>query len=585
MNTEQSPNVIESEIAGDKLLSTGDLTEAVNQFQEALNLYESENRHSDKARVHTKLGKLYGSIQDTENALSNYLEALDIQNAHGSAVEIINAQISVGHFYQGLFLLSNSLEYFTIALDGAIQLNSSSLIAECRYSLGNCLNWMERLEEAGKQLSLALESEEINDGLKMRILGSSGILAYKQGRSSEALEFFKESLEINERTANNQSFKTSVLKSMGMAYFLENQKGKALECLSESMSMANERTDLGTLTTIHEHYSKIYESSGDYKIALDHLKKRIELADIVMGENDKLKTRELQKRYDISESQREKEIYRLKNIDLVEANEEINRQKAELQSKNRQITDSLYYAGRLQRAVLPSVNTLEKLLKESFVYFQPKDIVSGDFYWFTEKDDRLLIAAVDCTGHGVPGALLSMMGNNLLNECVLKEGLIEPAAILENLNQRTKSLLQKHGADVIANDGMDVALCSIDKKNGLLSFAGAHRPLIMIRGGELVETKGSRISIGGYSDYDAGFEQHEIAIEEGDTFYIFSDGYPDQFGGPDNRKFMSKRMKEFLLATSGVPLSEQYTLLKSELDNWRFGREQVDDILVIGFRP
>jgi serine phosphatase RsbU (regulator of sigma subunit) len=484
-----------------------------------------------------------------------------------------------------LFLLSNSLEYFTIALDGAIQLNSSSLIAECRYSLGNCLNWMERLEEAGQQLSLALESEEINDGLRMRILGSSGILAYKQGRSSEALEFFKESLEINERTANNQSFKTSVLKSMGMAYFLENQKDKALQCLSESMSMANERTDLGTLTTIHEHYSKIYESSGDYKIALDHLKKRIELADIVMGENDKLKTRELQKRYDISESQREKEIYRLKNIDLVEANEEINRQKAELQSKNRQITDSLYYAGRLQRAVLPSVNTLEKLLKESFVSFQPKDIVSGDFYWFTETDDRLLIAAVDCTGHGVPGALLSMMGNNLLNECVLKEGLIEPAAILENLNQRTKSLLQKQGADVIANDGMDVALCSIDKKNGLLSFAGAHRPLIMIRGGELVETKGSRISIGGYSDYDAGFEQHEIVIEEGDTFYIFSDGYPDQFGGPDNRKFMSKRMKEFLLATSGVPLSEQYTLLKSELDNWRIGREQVDDILVIGFRP
>lgn len=581
----QQLEITELEAEGDRLLAEGNLTEAVNRFQEAIAQFEGDSNLVDRARIHGKLGGLFNSVTDAENALSNYLLALDLYKAVDQKENIIRAQLKLGHFYLGILQLSNSLEYYSQALSNAKLHGDEQLIVECMYQLGNGYNWMDRLPEAVEQLQLALSHEVIPDGLRKRILGSLGIVAYKEGRSAEALEYFSESLRLNEQTTNDASFRMSVLKSMGIAYFLENDTEKAIECMDEAMAVANDRTDWGQLTTIYEHYSKIFERKGDYKSAFEYLQKKLEVSDILQSETVKLKTRELQKRFDIAESQREKEIYRLKNIDLAEANEEISRQKTELQTKNRQITDSLFYAGRLQRAVLPSEQGLSRWLRESFVYFEPKDIVSGDFYWFSFRNDRLLIAAVDCTGHGVPGALISMMGSNILNELVNKEGITEPAAILQDMNRKMKRLLQNSESGVTANDGMDLSICSIDLNSRMLDFAGAHRPLTMVRNGVVSEIKGNRISIGGFSDFDSKFEQHRIEFEQGDAFYMYSDGYADQFGGPNDRKYLNKRLKELLQNIAERPMKEQRLILADEHLNWRGSTEQIDDILVIGFKP
>lgn len=567
------------------MLVAGELKDAVILFQEALERYQTEERIADQGRIHRKLGSLFSSVTDTENGLENYLQALDIFRDLQLKEETVRSQLDLGFFYQGVFQFANAIEYYISALNEAKQLANPQLIAESHYSLGNCYNWMDRLSDASTQLKLALEIEPVPDTLRMKMLGSLGIVSYKENRSAEALEYFKESLKLNEQTVNSPAFRMSVTKSMGMAYLLENDTENAIRCMDEAMAAANERTDWGTLTTIHEHYSKIYEKVGDFKRALEHLQKRIDTADILQNENVKMKTRELQKKFDIAESQREKEIYRLKNIDLVQANEEISRQKSELQTKNRHITDSIFYAGRLQRAVLPSEKGLGRWLPDSFIYFEPKDIVSGDFYWFSQRNNRLMVAAVDCTGHGVPGALISMIGSNILNELVNKEGLTEPAAILQDMNRKMKRLLQNSESGATANDGMDLSLCSIDLSARVLHFAGAHRPLIFVRNGMLHEVKGSHVSIGGFSDFDAEFEEHRIDIEAGDAFYIFSDGYADQFGGPNNRKYLNRNFKELLLSTSNLPMAEQHKAVVNEHRNWRNTNEQIDDILVIGFRP
>ena len=317
---------------------------------------------------------------------------------------------------------------------------------------------------------------------------------------------------------------------------------------------------------------------------MEHLKKNKEFEGIIVNENIKFKTRELQKKFDISESQKEKEIFRLKNIDLVNANDEISRQKIELEEKNRNITDSIFYAGRLQKAILPPENLLNKYFEEAFIFFQPKDIVSGDFYWFSGKNEHFVLAAVDCTGHGVPGALMSMMGNNFLSSIVETEGKTNPAEILQEMNKRTKASLQNKEASVTANDGMDLALCSIDFKNNTLYYSGAYRPLVFIRNGQLSEIKADKHSIGGISEFDTTFTLHQLNIQKGDTFYIYSDGYADQFGGHKNRKYMAGKLKEFLVEISAKPMNEQQQLLAVNHYNWRGANEQVDDLLVIGFR-
>lgn len=258
--------------------------------------------------------------------------------------------------------------------------------------------------------------------------------------------------------------------------------------------------------------------------------------------------------------------------------------KLQLEIKSQETLDSILYAKRIQEAILPLVTKVKKSLPDSFIFHLPRDIVSGDFYWFKKAKGKIYIASVDCTGHGVPGAFMSMIGTILLDDIVEKKEIYEPDQILNELHKDVVKALKQNTREKASKDGMDVALCVIEEDYSKMSFAGAFRPLIHYRKGEMTRIKSNSFPIGGFTKIDPVFEKHEIEIEKGDQFYIYSDGYADQFGGEKNKKYMTKRFRDFLLSIAEKSMDKQKELLKQEFDRWRGEEDQVDDVLVIGFR-
>jgi serine phosphatase RsbU (regulator of sigma subunit) len=260
-------------------------------------------------------------------------------------------------------------------------------------------------------------------------------------------------------------------------------------------------------------------------------------------------------------------------------------QKEELTLKNKSITDSINYAKRIQTAMLPPYRLFKSVFPSSFVLYMPKDIVSGDFYWINKLGDKIFVAAVDCTGHGVPGAFMSIIGFELFRKITNIEGLSRPSDILNRLNEDFHVIF-KDVDNVVLRDGMDVAFCSIDKKNMILEFAGAFNPLYLIRDNKITEIKGDRFAIGldETNFKEQTFKNHLIPIQQGDIIYIFSDGFADQFGGPDGKKYKYRRFRHLLLNLHRLPMDKQHEILENNVMEWRGQQEQVDDILVIGIK-
>lgn len=264
---------------------------------------------------------------------------------------------------------------------------------------------------------------------------------------------------------------------------------------------------------------------------------------------------------------------------------EIMQQKEEIEEQKRHITDSIQYAKRIQTAILPPDRYVNNLLKNNFILYLPKDIVSGDFYWLDKKEDLIMIAAVDCTGHGVPGAFMSIVGFNQLNYAVNVKKARKASDILDELNFGVTKTLREDQGPTSIRDGMDLALCTIDLKKKKLQYAGALNPLILIRDGELIQYKGDKMPIGTSIQGELlKFTNHLIDLKDGDCLYMFSDGYADQFGGPDNKKFLSKRFRNLLFEIHNKPLDEQHQILVKTLEDWKGDEEQVDDIIVMGIR-
>jgi ligand-binding sensor domain-containing protein/serine phosphatase RsbU (regulator of sigma subunit) len=273
-------------------------------------------------------------------------------------------------------------------------------------------------------------------------------------------------------------------------------------------------------------------------------------------------------------------------------NKEVIEQKAIIEAKNHDITDSIKYAKNIQEALLPPLQNLHAELKEAFVLYQPKDIVSGDFYWFAKRNNKRFVASVDCTGHGVPGAFMSIIGNTLLNEIVTEKNITEPAEILDELHTGVKTALKQSESENERRDGMDIALCSLNEEGTMLEYAGANRPLWIFRknktGEEAFEMiKANKFPIGGmelHENEKRKFTNHSIPVDKGDMIYIFSDGYADQFGGERGKKFMVGNMQKLVAEIYNKPVKEQERLLLQAFQDWKGNLEQIDDVLVIGFR-
>lgn len=305
-----------------------------------------------------------------------------------------------------------------------------------------------------------------------------------------------------------------------------------------------------------------------------------------LSKEDTLGAALLKMREDLRENER------LLEAKVIERTEQVVRQKEEIETQNQElevlykhVTDSIKYAKRIQEAILPPDSLVKRVLPNSFVLYKPKDIVSGDFYWMDEKNGKSLFAAVDCTGHGVPGAFMSIVGYNLLKHVVNSNESTLPSEILDRLNEGVSETLHHGHEDSQAKDGMDISFCTIDFKKLELEYAGAYNPLYLIRDGQLIQTKADKFPIGLFlGEEKKKFTNHTVQLQKGDSVYIFSDGYADQFGGPNGKKFMANYFRDLLMQVHDEPIEKQKEILNKTIEDWRGPLDQVDDILVIGLK-
>ncbi|PKQ61467.1 hypothetical protein BZG01_19285 [Labilibaculum manganireducens] len=273
-----------------------------------------------------------------------------------------------------------------------------------------------------------------------------------------------------------------------------------------------------------------------------------------------------------------------RTIEVVRQKEEIEKQKDLIESANKDITDSIKYASKIQAAVIPPTKYLEKVLNESFIINKPKAIVSGDFYWVTKVDDKTIVALADCTGHGVPGAFMSMLGVTLLNEIVNHKKITDTSEILNILRKNIIISLRQSHEDTTPSDGMDISLIVLDHANSKLTFSGAFNPLLILRNDKIITLKADRMPIGIYHQNNIDFTSHEIDLNSGDMLYLYTDGYPDQFGGEEDKKFTTRQFKNVLLDIHQKPMMVQKIILENTMEKWMNGTEQLDDITVMGIR-
>ncbi|TND01225.1 MAG: Serine/threonine protein kinase [Bacteroidetes bacterium] len=481
----------------------------------------------------------------------------------------------IGVIYFDLKDYENSLLYFRKMGEALEGFDSEYACARMYSGVGSALLASGRTEEAAENIFRSVGLYEKSGhilGLS-RALNDLGIVKRMLGNAQEAAEYLGKALELRRSHKYVPGIITSLIE-LGTMHMKAGSPDKATPLLHEAAELAAETRSKGKLFQAHRLLAEAYREAGDPVEALAHFEKYMEFKSEVTGEESRNKLAGLEKKFATERSEREAEIHRLKNVELRKAYDEI-------ETKNREILDSITYARRLQQAIMPSQERFSELLPGAFVLYLPRDIVSGDFYWMETAGDKILFAAVDCTGHGVPGAFVSIVGANSLHRCVHEFGLTDPGDILSRLSRLVCETFSRSGEQV--NDGMDIALCCYDKANGQLHYAGAYNNLYRVRNGETTEYKADKHPVGNQ------FEQLEyrsqlVELEKGDAVYIFTDGYADQFGGPKGKKFKKKRLQEKLAAISKSAPAEQKEELRQSFNDWKDKLEQVDDVLVIGVR-
>lgn len=500
------------------------------------------------------------------------------------------AMNTVAKIYTALGDFDKALQYFQTCIQLSQQIRDPEEEAISLSNLGDMYMKLGKYETA---LSFFMKSFAKKEGVSQFTRGlvtyNIGEVHYHLKNDEESLNYLTQSLQICE-AVGYKLIVTANLCVLGKVFLRQHQLDDAISYLEKAVDVAESIDSKLDIYQAKEALSLVYEKKGDFATAFEHYKRFHKEREEMFNHNNLQRIKNIQFLHDTISIKQETEIERLKNIELQKAYDEIEKQQHLIIEKNKNITDSIKYAKRIQEAIFPPDKFIKELFTDLFIYYTSKDIVCGDFYWaYKDVSDKfgenILFAAVDCTGHGVPGAFMSLVGHSLLNTAVKEKDLVEPAAILDFLNKGvTKTLRQTYEQSTV-RDGMDIALCSWNKEKQLLQFAGANNPLWLIRNGELIEIKGDKFPVGIFLEEKMqNFTNHQLNVCEGDVIYIFSDGYADQFGGKKGKKFTKKRLKEKLLSIHHLPMSHQLSELQNTMMSWQGYLEQVDDMLIMGIR-
>ncbi len=603
---------------GNIFLAKGKFEESITYYQDALKIFEEIDFKAGIASCFNNIGNVNDLLANSsdfiklEKAIEYYRKALEIEQSIENFYGIANSYNNIG------------IEYTQIAAIYKVKIDTLK-----KDSVENSQKIKEFSEKMNENFDNAIEYLE--KGLETRIkiddlrgeasaLTNIGAIYSNKENHSEALKYFFRALEINKKLDFPIETATT-LYYIGQAYKDLKQYEKAAEYLEQSKKIA-EKTDLKKIRkAIYNTYSEVFENQYDYKNALRYYKLFFAMNDSLYNEESLKAFEEMQTKYETEKKEqqinllnkdkelREARIKQQKQLIYMfivvflavigfvivilrqyqqkkKANIELEKKNQLITQQKQEITDSILYARRIQTAILPPGDYIKNIFPERFILFKPRDIVSGDFYWIKELpgEDIVIVTAADCTGHGVPGAFMSMLGVAFLNEIVNKPDVRSASAILGQLRSHVITSLHQTGRTGEAQDGMDIALCAINFKTNVMEFAGANNPLYLIRNNELTEIKGDKMPIGIHIRKNNEFTNHKIQLQKNDCIYIFSDGFPDQFGGPKAKKFKYKPFKELLKEIHTHPMDEQERILNDTFEKWKGDLEQIDDIIIIGIK-
>lgn len=562
----------------------GDYPTALEYYFKALKVAEEISDKRGIARAFNNIGIIYNYQGKDAKALEYYMKAIKMMEETGDKRGLSMSFNNVGIIYKRQRDFSKTLYYYTKALKLRQEMGDQKAVAASYGNIGNMYDVM--------------------------------------GDFAKAKEYHLKSLEIRQ-TINDQNGIASCYINLSRIMQVQKKYGEGVVYAEKALALAKDMGSLALTEEAHGALSELFDLSGNKEKALQHYKESIVVRDSLFNKENTEKTMRAEMNFEFErqkqqekllqekrdalhdeEMKRQKWVIYFMTIGLLlilvfvfvilrsyrqkqSANRMLEEKNTIIEEKNKSITDSINYARRIQNAILPDLDEIYKRLKQSFILYKPKDIVSGDFYYYAEEKNKILVAAADCTGHGVPGAFMSMIGNDALNEIIVGKGITSPGDILNKLHDSVRVALKQDTSKMESSDGMDMALCSLDPASNILEYAGALRNLYIARSGckELEVVKANKQSVGGLrSDEKKTFTNHKIQLHPGDTFYIFSDGYADQFGGKDGKKFMMRRLRELLVEIQPKGMKEQGQALDQRIENWKGTREQVDDILVIGIK-
>lgn len=619
---------------GSALSSQGNFPQALLFYTRSLEARRIVNDKEGIAGARGNIAMIQVLQGNYPEGLKSYFEALRIYQELGKKDQIaqVYANIGVAYMHQGN--LDEALKYY----DNAEKLQEKGkdvlTLANTIENKGIVYCQKGDLERGLENFKKALAIQESTNN-KEGIAGAYNNIAtayYMAGDIEKVPGLLMQSLQLEKELGNKQGMADSYV-NLGELYMTSGKYDKARSCLDSSLAIALEIGSKASISAAYRQLTTLDSTQGNYSKAFEHYKLHVFYQDSLVNEEKTKETVRAEMNYEFDKQQAlqkadqekkdaiasqelEKQTmqrngfiagfagmlllsgvtyrsYRNKkkaNIIISQQKEEVERQKNDVEvqkhlveEKNKEIIDSITYAKRLQQAILPPFKRIREALPQSFVLYRPKDIVAGDFYWMEQLGDVTFIAAADCTGHGVPGAMVSVVCANALNRTVKEFGITEPAAILDKVRELVIETFEKSESEV--KDGMDISLCAINRHTGLLTWAGANNPLWMIRKGssEIEEHKANKQPVG-KMDVMNPFTNTSLQLAEGDTFYLFTDGYADQFGGEQGKKFKSANLKKLMLSMQAEPMEAQEHLLDATVTQWRGGLEQVDDICVIGIR-
>lgn len=583
---------------------------AMTTYFTAAQLADSLNNDTLILDINKTIGTAYKKQGNADLSLKYLNDAMRYAEKINDSISIVGNYMTMGNAYklrrnEDTAYMDTALMYYNKSLALSIEYDYQRGIAGNHNNIGNVYRYFGKMDESLQEFFLALEINQSTGNEQWISYNYHNIGSTYQslGNHTAALTYYSKSRALKDKLGDRGGV-GDTYQVMAISYSELGRYREAYDALTNYVSINKELNNDEKKRMVLELEAKFQNEKKESQI--NALLAEQSLQDVViqaqkddLEHQEQLRAKEKNLIYALgfillslivtvivfwrNSKQRKKytEDLKSKNVEIEQVNGEIDQARMRLEEKNEEITDSINYAKRIQAAILPSKKTLDEHLNEAFVLYLPKDIVAGDFYWTERIGDTILFAVADCTGHGVPGAMVSVICHNALNTSIKQMGLTDPGEILDETTRLVLKQFEKSEEEV--NDGMDIALCSFNTKTRELRYAGANTPLLIVRGGEIIKFKATRQPVGNHTNR-VQFESTSIPVKKGDMVYMSSDGYVDQFGGEKGKKFFNKRLRELLITVANEPINLQKRLLAEHFESWKGDYEQVDDVCILGAR-